>query len=216
MRGPIKFVLSVITPVTLGAFAVGVLAWGAFNWGLEITNRQEFCISCHEMRDNVFQEYKTKGHYANRTGVRATCPDCHVPREWLPKVARKIKASNELFHWMLGSINTKEKFEKKRGELAGHVWNSMHANNSHECRNCHDHAAMEERVQKPIAVGMHSLGAGWNMTCIDCHKGIVHSLPAGVDGKAWLDPMHARIEKEKIQCTLCHKEMARPKKGDEW
>ena len=214
--GRITMFLSVITPATLVAFVAGVLAWGAFNWGLEVTNRQAFCISCHEMRDNVYREYTTKGHYSNRTGVRATCPDCHVPREWLPKVVRKIRASNELVHWLLGSISTKEKFEKKRGALAVHVWRSMRASDSHECRNCHDDAAMNERVQKPLATGMHSLGSGWDMTCIDCHKGIVHSLPAGISGNAWLEPIHDRIEKEKVQCHLCHKNLTRPAKGDDW
>ncbi len=27
----------------------------------------------------VYQEYKETIHYSNRSGVRAICPDCHVP-----------------------------------------------------------------------------------------------------------------------------------------
>ena len=49
---------------------------------MELTNNETFCISCHEMRDNVYEEYMETMHYSHRTGVRATCPDCHVPREW--------------------------------------------------------------------------------------------------------------------------------------
>jgi cytochrome c-type protein NapC len=30
----------------------------------------------------LYQEYKDTIHYSNRTGVRAICPDCHMPREW--------------------------------------------------------------------------------------------------------------------------------------
>jgi cytochrome c-type protein NapC len=66
----------------------GVIFWGGFNTALEATNSLTFCTSCHEMRDTVFQEYKTTIHYQNRTGVRAICPDCHVPRDWTHMVIR--------------------------------------------------------------------------------------------------------------------------------
>jgi hypothetical protein len=66
-------------------FVLGIIFWGGFNTGMEATNKLEFCISCHEMRDNVYQEYKKTIHYSNRTGVRAICSDCHVPHEWTHK-----------------------------------------------------------------------------------------------------------------------------------
>ena len=72
-------------------FLAGMIFWGGFNWSLELTNTEPFCISCHEMRDYVYKEYKTSTHYNNRTGVRASCPDCHVPKEWVYKVARKVR-----------------------------------------------------------------------------------------------------------------------------
>ena len=68
--------------LTLGGFFAGIIFWGGFNTALEATNTLEFCISCHEMRDNVYQEYKKTVHYSNRTGVRAICSDCHVPKDW--------------------------------------------------------------------------------------------------------------------------------------
>ena len=42
-----------------------------------MTNTEQFCTSCHTMREYLFKEYKKSVHYANRTGVRASCPDCH-------------------------------------------------------------------------------------------------------------------------------------------
>ena len=39
-------------------FAGGILAWGGFNWVLELTNTESFCISCHEMRNTPFDELK--------------------------------------------------------------------------------------------------------------------------------------------------------------
>src|SRR3569832_2200948 len=79
----------------------GILFWGGFHWALEITNTEAFCIGCHEMRDNPYKELQQTIHFKNRSGVRATCPDCHVPHEWFAKIRRKIQASNELYHKLM-------------------------------------------------------------------------------------------------------------------
>lgn len=158
-------------------FISGVVFWGGFNTAMEMTNSEEFCISCHEMEDNVYQEYKETIHYSNRTGVRATCPDCHVPKEWHHKVVRKIQASNELLHKALGTIDTREKFEGKRLELAKHVWKAMKDTDSRECRNCHNFEFMDFTEQGRRAVKAHDKGITAGKTCIDCHKGIAHELP---------------------------------------
>ena len=158
-------------------FISGIVFWGGFNTAMEMTNNEEFCISCHEMEDNVFQEYKETIHYSNRTGVRATCPDCHVPKEWNHKVVRKIQASNELLHKALGTIDTREKFEAKRLKLAQNVWKAMEDTDSRECRNCHNFDFMDFGEQGRRAVKAHSEGLDAGKTCIDCHKGIAHELP---------------------------------------
>lgn len=155
----------------------GIIFWGGFNTAMEMTNTLAFCTSCHEMRDNVYREYEKTIHYSNRSGVRAICSDCHVPREWVPKVIRKIKASNELFHKLVGTIDTPEKFESHRKELAEHVWATMKANDSHECRNCHNFKSMDFSKQKEWSAPVHQAAMQGGQTCIDCHKGIAHKLP---------------------------------------
>lgn len=165
-----------------GGFAAGIIFWGGFNTAMEATNTEAFCISCHEMETNVYNEYRKTIHYSNRTGVRATCPDCHVPREWTHKFVRKIQASNELFHKVLGSVDTPEKFNAKRLKLAQHVWRSMKATDSRECRNCHDFQSMDYSAQGRRASRLHQEGFDQAKTCIDCHKGIAHSLPPGEFG----------------------------------
>ena len=167
--------------LSIGVF-FGIIFWGGFNTAMEATNTLEFCVSCHEMRDTVYQEYQTSVHFRNASGVRAVCSDCHVPHDWIPKFVRKVQATNELWHAMMGTINTPEKFEAKRLELATHVWDSMKANDSHECRNCHSFDAMafdhqrarSRETMEPVAMGT-DLSKG--STCIDCHKGIAHKLP---------------------------------------
>ncbi len=160
----------------VGGFA-GIIFWGGLNTGMEQTNTMGFCISCHEMRDTVYEEYKVSVHYKNASGVRAICSDCHVPKEWTPKVIRKIKASNEVYHKLLGTISTPEKFEAKRWELANHVWATMKANDSHECRNCHSYEAMDFHKQSRRASEKMQAGLEEGKTCIDCHKGIAHKMP---------------------------------------
>ena len=158
-------------------FVAGIVFWGGFNWALEATNKESFCISCHEMEENVFREYQNTVHYTNRTGVRATCPDCHVPKEWGPKMIRKIQASNEVLHKILGTIDTPEKFNKKRHELAQHEWDRMKKSDSRECRNCHNYAYMDYTEQGDRPARMHPKAFDEGKTCIDCHKGIAHQLP---------------------------------------
>lgn len=165
----------------VGGFAAGVLFWGGFNWSLELTNTESFCISCHEMKENVFKEYRTTVHYANKSGVRASCPDCHVPKDWVHKIARKIQASNELYHHLLGTVSTPEKFNAKRLQLASNEWRRMKTTDSRECRNCHKFDYMDYSVQEPRASRIHQEALTTGKTCIDCHRGIAHTLPPKAD-----------------------------------
>lgn len=158
-------------------FVAGVIFWGGFNTGMEMSNTEEFCISCHEMENNVYQEYIGTVHYTNRSGVRATCPDCHVPKEWVPKMVRKIQASKELYGKIFGIVDTPKKFEEHRFEMASREWARMKANDSQECRNCHNFEYMDFVEQKPVAAQIHDQAEEAGQTCIDCHKGIAHKLP---------------------------------------
>ncbi|MDH5612874.1 MAG: NapC/NirT family cytochrome c [Gammaproteobacteria bacterium] len=169
----------VLMGTTLGAalffMIIGVIFWGGFNTAMEVTNTLDFCISCHEMEENVFREYQKTIHYTNRSGVRATCSDCHVPRPWIHKVVRKIQASNEVLHKILGTIDTPEKFNEHRLELAKNVWRAMKSTDSRECRNCHNFDSMKPEDQKKRSRNQHATAMENGNTCIDCHKGIAHN-----------------------------------------
>jgi len=155
-----------------------LLAGGAY--GLAWTNTEQFCIGCHEMRDNVYAEYQDTIHDKNRTGVRAICSDCHVPRQPGPMLARKVRATFELYgHFVTGVIDTKEKFAKHRPEMARRVWTRMKQTDSLECRNCHNDQKMSTELQSERARNRHAKGRADGMTCIDCHFGIAHKEPEG-------------------------------------
>src|SRR5688572_19732581 len=118
-----------------------LLAAGAA--GLAWTNTEGFCVGCHEMRDNVYAEFKGTIHDTNRSGVRAVCSDCHVPREPIPMLRRKVAATFELWGHLAGKLDTKEKFEKHRYAMATRVWTRMKQTDSLECRNCHKAESMD-------------------------------------------------------------------------
>lgn len=177
-----NFIWSPSARVSLGVLVglgvvIGIVFWGGFNTFMEYTNKMEFCISCHEMRSTVYEEYKQTVHYSNASGVQAICSDCHVPKDWTRKLVRKVKASGELYHKLIGSIDTREKFEAKRLHLARNVWREMEATDSIECRNCHSQQAMKFEHQKPKAAEIMKKGFANGETCISCHKGIAHKLP---------------------------------------
>jgi len=168
--------LSVLAILALSIVA-GILFWGGFNTFMEATNTQEFCISCHEMRDNVYAEFKKSIHYTNRVGVRATCPDCHVPKDWSYKLLRKIQASRELWSKIAGNVDTREKFEEHRLDMANSEWARMKASDSRECRNCHSFDAMRNSAETLPVYEKHMQAQTQGKTCIECHKGVAHLLP---------------------------------------
>ena len=164
--------------LTIGGFIGGILFWGGFNTALEYTNTEQFCTGCHEMRDNVYEELQPTIHFTNRSGVRARCSDCHVPRDWTHKIARKMQASKEVWGKIFGTIDTREKFVDKRLELAQREWARLKANDSLECRNCHQYDSMDFTRQSRRASHAHATALDQGeKTCIDCHKGISHRLP---------------------------------------
>ncbi len=163
--------------IPLGGFFLffcGVIAWLAFEITLAATNTTEFCISCHSMSEYIQPEWAKSVHYKNRTGVRAGCPDCHVPRAFLPKMVAKVLAVKDIYHEILGTIDTREKFEERRRLMAERVWDTMRAAKSRGCRYCHKLKNMAFDKQ---LIFQHNSVEEMGRICIDCHKGIAHAIP---------------------------------------
>jgi trimethylamine-N-oxide reductase cytochrome c-type subunit TorC len=196
LRPPAQISLGVLA---LGGFLTGIIFWGGFNTAMEFTNTESFCISCHEMRDNVYEELQKTVHWSNRTGVRATCPDCHVPHEWTNKIARKMQASKEFWSHIFGTIDTREKFLEMRLQLAQNEWARLDANNSLECRNCHDYDSMNWDAMSDKARFYMAHAAETNQGCIDCHKGIAHELPGDLQ---IANPALMRLEQQAASGSL--------------
>lgn len=160
------------------AFIVGVVFVGSFLGGIQYASTESFCTSCHEMQAPA-QELSQSVHYSNEFGIRAGCADCHVPPTFVAGLVRHIQASREVWGHLVGELQTPAKFEAHRLALAQKVWAELKANDSAECRSCHTPAAMAFAKQPKEAAAAHSTLASSGMTCIDCHRGVAHTLPQG-------------------------------------
>jgi len=176
-----------VTKTTAGIFLGGVLLTAFLFVGFDImvahTKSNEFCTSCHTMHSN-FNEYQGTAHFQNRMGIQAGCSDCHVAGSGPALLWAKIRASKDVFHHVIGTINTPEKFEAHREKMANAVWKIMERNNSRECRSCHEFTNMDLLAQRPSARKYHAVAAKEGATCIDCHKGIAHFLPVADQSEA--------------------------------
>ena len=124
----------------------------------------EDCESCHTIQASEFQ---ASVHYINRSGVQASCNDCHTNQKHQDgeKTAKVVN--------------------KHRLDMALSEWMRLTENDSKECKVCHSAMAMDLAKQEPRSVARHeeSFDEG-DTSCINCHKGISHYLPAGWRAKA--------------------------------
>ena len=164
----------IISISVVGIILITLLAATATHSFVSYTSTTEFCIGCHEMRSTVYEEFQQTAHAKNRIGVVPSCADCHIPRVWYSTLYRKVIAVKDVYHHLLGTIDTPEKFEARRLIMAKRVWATMKENDSRECRNCHEFSSMALDKQKRRARKQHENAVQDGETCIDCHKGIAH------------------------------------------
>lgn len=170
---PSKLGLGVL--LVMGALA-GVIAFIIFNKTLEHTSTEEFCTNCHSMTIPQ-SELKQRVHWSNKFGVTASCADCHLPHEAIPKYIRKIQALKEVYAELTGKYSEEGSFQKHRIEMAKREWARMSANGSQECKNCHRYDRMRFDEMSPKARKAMIPAAAKDQSCIDCHKGIAHHIP---------------------------------------
>ncbi len=164
--------------IVLIGVVIGWITFGGTQAVLHATSTTEFCVSCHTM-EKPFHEYQGSVHFSNSKGVRAECADCHIPtHNTVDYLWTKIRASKDIYHeFVTGKIDTDEKYEEHRLEMAQTVWDQLKANDSATCRSCHSFDAMELYDQPKGAREMHIAAQKDGQTCIDCHKGVAHMAP---------------------------------------
>jgi cytochrome c-type protein NapC len=171
--------ISVLALLVTGV-VVGVGGWLVFNGVIHATGTNEFCgTACHSHAAFIYPDHRNSVHYANASGVKATCSDCHIPKEFFPKLWVKAKAGtfDAYSEYVKGTISTPEKYEQELPRLYEQVRAAMKANDSKACRNCHDFTPEVLQAQPPKAARNHREYRQRGQTCIDCHEGVAHSVP---------------------------------------
>jgi len=165
--------LSILALLSIG-LVVGVVSVIAFETSLHASSTEKFCTSCHEMADNPYVQVQNTSHFKNASGVRPSCSDCHVPKEFVPKMIRKVEAAREVWGMLTGIIDTPEKYAAHAPAMKKREIARMRANDSQECRNCHETDQMLPELQTVKARQFHEAKRVNSKTCIDCHAGIAH------------------------------------------
>ena len=164
------------------AFGLGAVALGVTNYTLHATSTTEFCYTCHSHEQFIKPEYEASSHFSNASGVRAECADCHLPQDdWFAYVWTKAVVSLDIVPELMGKLDTAEKYEAHRAEMAESVWRDFKENDSKYCRTCHDREAMNPEEQDRRTARRHAKADEDGETCIDCHYGIVHAEPENAD-----------------------------------
>ncbi|MGI9205677.1 MAG: NapC/NirT family cytochrome c, partial [Woeseiaceae bacterium] len=89
----------------------------------------------------------------------------------------KMVVSLDIIPEVGGKLDTAEKYEAHRAEMAESVWRQFKENDSKFCRSCHSIDAMDLDSQERRTARQHSRATERGETCTDCHYGIVHELP---------------------------------------
>ena len=169
---------SILSLVAIG-IVLGVGGLLAFDATMHATSTEAFCTSCHEMSANPLVQVEKTNHFQNASGVHASCSDCHLPKEFLPKMVRKVEAAREVWGHFTGIIDTPEKYAAHAPAMKEREINRLRANDSQECRNCHDTERMMLALQSTRAQKFHQKMLSGERTCIDCHSGIAHPDNSG-------------------------------------
>jgi len=167
---------SVLALVLLG-FLLSVVGFAGTIVMVHATGTDEFCGgACHSMQW-VAKEHSEKLHGA-RTGMRATCHDCHIPREYPYLLWYKaVAGTKDVIGEIRGVINTEEKFKAERMHMAREIWDEYKGNDSRACRGCHVFSAEMLAKQPETTRAVHQPVLEGKATCIDCHKGMGHDAP---------------------------------------
>jgi cytochrome c-type protein NapC len=155
---------------------LGMLGLWTFSFTLHATSTQVFCVSCHEMQIPLVRLQAT-AHADNRHGLVAECADCHIPAAMGPKLVRKIVAAREVWGHFMGTIDTPEAYAAYRPVMQARERARMVANDSAECRGCHNTELWDLAAQSSVAKKQHQTLPGSDKTCINCHEGVAHPLP---------------------------------------
>ncbi|MFQ6021113.1 MAG: NapC/NirT family cytochrome c [Acidiferrobacterales bacterium] len=161
----------------LGGLLIGVIAVLAAEQVDRYTSTDAFCgTACHSMQAYIATEetYVQSPHRTTASGVRAGCGDCHISKAGIiPATWDHIKGGiKDIFVEATNDFSKPEVWEARRAKLAYSVRDKMLANDSANCRVCHEEDAI--KPEKKRGQKQHADAVEQGLTCIGCHYNLVH------------------------------------------
>ncbi|MCG5530539.1 NapC/NirT family cytochrome c [Halorhodospira halochloris] len=162
-------VAAVLGFVAIG-IVIGLIVAAGSATMVEVTNKTEYCVSCH-IYDDLYEDYKQTAHYSNKTGYKAGCVDCHLPFDnWWNMVTTKADHGiGAMWKYYIGGVNTPEDLAERREELADSVFEWFQETNSKTCKSCHSPQRWNLDEQSSRAQQAHD-GLDEDDGCIGCHR----------------------------------------------
>ena len=148
--------------------------------GLAWTSTEQFCIGCHEMRDNVVR--RVQGHDPRQ----ATAPACARLRR-LPRAARARPDADPQGGSATRGVGPHHRQHRHQGKVREAPPRDgaqrVDAHEEHRLARMPQLPQVREawtrRSRREKARARHAKAKAEGMTCIDCHFGIAHKEPDG-------------------------------------
>jgi cytochrome c nitrite reductase small subunit len=121
-----------------------------------LSNDPRACVNCHVMREQYDGWQKTSHHAV------ASCNDCHVPHELLPKYLAKADHG-----WRHSKAFTLQDFHEPI-----RITPADRAIVIDNCRRCHEGLVSE--IDHPAAHAAANGGHGEGSNCVHCHAHVGH------------------------------------------
>jgi len=156
-----KVILLIFCGIIIGL----VISLGATEM-IELTSGQEFCSSCHSMKE-VALAYKEDVHGgSNKNGFSAKCADCHLPHDNVVHyvTAKAYTGAKDI----LGEILWADSFDW--------IDNLKHREDftyTSGCLKCHDLSVIRYDIPKAYLAHKDFL-SGKVPSCVKCHENVGH------------------------------------------
>lgn len=136
-----------------------------------LTTTEEFCTTCHSM-EIVAEPYRQSAHYRAKSGVRASCGDCHVSEGVFAATWDHFIGGKDVLNQIFGPnyddpvINA---LHLPEAAFSARQW--FKDRKSATCKRCHEKEAIYGSRADTLAIHLEDAK---DKTCIECHYNLVH------------------------------------------
>jgi len=169
-----------VVAVVCVAAAVGMLAMTGVNYAWVNSSKDESCMACH-VHPHAEDSWRQSPHYANASGTKVSCAECHLPPPGSPKyVAAKIKiGAKDVFSYI---FKDKDKIDWEAKKELAHARRTVY---NESCVACH-HQLFPDGISDDGVVAhlyWEEHHEKLDMNCIDCHLDAGHFDPNRVHAR---------------------------------